>query len=333
MATFLRPILQTGVARPKEAIELAEGPFWFDQVEIAGQIRNISQVAKDDLAPFRVAPAGRKAKAVPPKIMGILNVTPDSFSDGGTFSTTEKAIERGLALLAAGADILDIGGESTRPGAAQVAAEDELARVLPVIKGILSRNPDATISIDTRKSKVARQAIQAGAVLVNDVSALRFDPEMVAVVADSAASLCLMHARGTPETMQSETDYFDIVAEVLASLEQSVETSVARGIEKSRLLVDPGLGFAKTGLQNLELTRNLSAFHALGCPIVYGASRKKFIGTFSGVQPAQERVVGSVTLALEAARQAVQIVRVHDIAATKQAFNMWGALTFTGFEE
>ncbi|MGR3468253.1 MAG: dihydropteroate synthase [Shimia sp.] len=259
-----------------------------------------------------------------PRVMGILNVTPDSFSDGGRHATRDAALAQSRAMVAAGADILDIGGESTRPGATEVAVAEELERTIPVIEAIRAemRTP---ISIDTRKAAVANAALSAGADIVNDVSAMSFDAQMPGIVAKSGAPVCLMHAQGTPETMQRDPRYGDVVRDVIQDLRSSRDAAQAAGIAPHRLITDPGIGFGKTQDHNLTLMAHLSALHDLGAPILFGASRKRFIGTLTGVETAAERVHGSVAAALHAATQGAQILRVHDVAATRQALNVWMA--------
>lgn len=332
MTAWLRPLLSLGGHPPARALRLHGGAFWFDRmVDGQGNIAGLDAVPSELLDRLKgPLEAPNFLRNGPPSIMGILNVTPDSFSDGGDFLASDAAIKRGLQMLESGADILDIGGESTRPGAKTITVAEEIDRVIPVISGLRAAKPGAIISIDTRKARVAEAAITAGASLVNDVSAATFDPEMIPLVSQSDAALCLMHAQGLPETMQLNPSYGDVVGEVFDALQTAIERAIAGGISKTRLVVDPGLGFGKTGAHNLDLVRNLAVFHGLGVPVMFGASRKRFIGTITGAQQPKDRVVGSVTLALEAARQAVQVVRVHDIVETKQAFDMWKACAFSG---
>lgn len=250
-------------------------------------------------------------------VMGIINVTPDSFSDGGRHLETAAAIAHGQALAKAGADLLDVGGESTRPGAAPVSEADELARVVPVIEGL--RSTGVPISIDTVKPVVARAAIAAGATLVNDVSGLREDA-MISVIAETGASACVMHLRGTPETMQSQTAYDDVGGEVLDALELALRRATAGGIGRDKLWVDPGIGFAKTASQNLFLMQRAIDLRLLGAPVLWGVSRKAFLGGLTGGKPAPERVVASAAAAaVLAATGAVDVVRVHDVEATRDA--------------
>ena len=259
-----------------------------------------------------------------PRIMGIVNVTPDSFSDGGVLADADAAIAHGRSMADGGADILDIGGESTRPGAEEVPGALELDRVLPVLRGLAS---DATLSIDTRKAAVARAAVAAGAALVNDVSALTYDPEMAAAVAGMQVPVCLMHHQGDPATMQAAPAYDDVLLDVHDWLAARIEAAEAAGIARDRIAVDPGIGFGKTLEHNLALLRGLALFHALGCVVVLGTSRKRFIGTLTDTPVARDRVHGSVASALAGIAQGVQIVRVHDSLATRQALTLWRAAT------
>ena len=228
-------------------------------------------------------------------------------------------------MVSDGADILDIGGESTRPGAAEVGVSEEIERTAPVIEAIRSRF-DTPISIDTRKAPVADAALRAGASLVNDVSAMVFDPEIARVTAQAGVPICLMHAQGTPETMQDNPSYGDVVGEVVGHLEERVAVAVAAGIDRANIIVDPGIGFGKTQDHNLALLACLSTLHGLGLPILLGASRKRFIGALTGVEIADQRVHGSVAVALAGVAQGAQILRVHDVAATRHAITMWQAI-------
>jgi len=271
-----------------------------------------------------------------PRIMGILNLTPDSFSDGGLFSDPERAVERGLALLAEGADLLDLGAESTRPGggvygggARTVPAREELERLLPVLTALRQRT-DAPLSVDTRKGEVAREALAAGADLVNDVSALS-DPELGRAVAHAGCPLVLMHSRGDLSTMQREIHFADLLAEVRQELAQAVDRAVACGIDPGQLVLDPGIGFGKTQLQNLLLLRRLDALAALGRPLLVGASRKSFLGRLEAwgggaAAPPDRRLGGSLAAVAWAVRQGAALVRVHDVAATVQFLAAWEAI-------
>ena len=261
-----------------------------------------------------------------PRIMGIVNVTPDSFSDGGSLGSSAAAIAHGLQVANDGADILDIGGESTRPGALPVPLEEELARVIPVIEGLAGKTP-ARISIDTRKAEVMRAAANAGADIINDVSALMHDPRALEVAADTSLPVILMHAQGDPRTMQENPTYDHVLLDVFDFLEARVEACRHAGISPNRLIIDPGIGFGKTMVHNLKLMAGLSLFHGLGVPVLVGASRKRFIGTISRVEIAAHRVNGSVAAALAAVSQGAQIVRVHDVRATREALDVWMAAT------
>lgn len=254
-----------------------------------------------------------------PRIMGILNVTPDSFSDGGRHGDAAAAIEAGLRMVEAGAAIIDVGGESTRPGATPVPLHEELRRVIPVIEGLVTAG--AEVSIDTMKAGVMRAALAAGATMVNDVSALTHDPESLGVVAASTARVVLMHMKGTPATMQQAPEYRDVVAEVRAFLDDRVAACVAAGIAPGRIIRDPGIGFGKSLEHNLALLGNLPA---LGRPLLLGASRKSLIGALTGAG-VDDRLPGSLALALHAAAAGCAWVRVHDVPETAQAFAVWAA--------
>lgn len=247
-----------------------------------------------------------------PCIMGVLNVTPDSFSDGGDYSDVTAAVERGLEMVEQGAGILDIGGESTRPGAPAVSPDAELERVIPVIEG-LRHHTRIPLSIDTRKAPVARAALVAGANFVNDISGLSFDNDMAAVVAAAGAGLFLMHTRGCPEQMQKNTDYQDLLAEVVNFLRAAVNKARAAGIGADRLAVDPGIGFAKNVAGNLALLKHLSALHQLGCPILLGTSRKSFIGRILHQDDPRQRLYGTLATVALGVAQGVQLFRVHDV--------------------
>ena len=269
--------------------------------------------------------AGRELDvAARPHVMGILNVTPDSFFDGGRYDDGDRAIERALAMVEEGADILDVGGQSSRPpmyGAlSEVSVTDECERVVPVIEGI-RRHTDTPVSIDTTRAEVAREAVAAGADIVNDISAFTEDPGMAAAVASSGAAAVLMHRRGRPETMQQDTRYDDLLAEVQAYLAGRIDAAVAAGIPRQRLAVDPGLGFGKDRQGNLSLVGNVGRFHDLGLPVVIGASRKSFIWKSLGLTAA-EALEGSLAVAVMVADRGVQILRVHDVVETVRALRM-----------
>lgn len=259
--------------------------------------------------------------------MGILNVTPDSFSDGGRFLDPAAALAQGRAMAAAGADVIDIGGESTRPGAAEVSITDETARTAPVIAALRAGGVPALISIDTRKAEVAEAALAAGAGMVNDVAAFSFDPAMAEVVARAGVPVCLMHAQGTPATMQADPQYDDVVLDVYDFLAGRIAAAEAAGIARARIVVDPGIGFGKTQAHNLALIRGLALFHGLGCPVLLGASRKRFIGSIGGEAQADRRGPGSMAVALAGVAEGVQVLRVHDVADTRQALALWQAVT------
>ncbi len=259
-------------------------------------------------------------------VMGVLNVTPDSFSDGGRHLEREAAVRQGQALAEAGADLIDIGGESTRPGAGVVPAQVELERVLPVIEA-LRATIEVPLSIDTRKAEVAAQALRAGAVLVNDVSGLGHDPGLAGAVADAGAALVLMHIQGTPETMQVDPRYDDVVAEVIASLAAGIERAVTAGVQRDRIWVDPGIGFGKTVGHNLFLLRHLAELRVLGAPILVGTSRKRFLGVLAGGIPPEQRLPGSLaSIASTAALRGADVVRVHDVAEVRQALAVADAI-------
>jgi dihydropteroate synthase len=257
-------------------------------------------------------------------VMGIVNVTPDSFSDGGRYLDPAAAVEHGLELEREGAAILDIGGESTRPGAAPVSADDELGRVLPVIEALVSAGVRARLSIDTSKASVAQAALRAGATLVNDVTALRHDPDMVAIVAGAEADCCLMHMLGEPRTMQRDPHYGDVVSEVKAFLEQRMAFAVRQGIPEARILLDPGIGFGKTLAHNLELLRRLDELVALGRPVVIGTSRKSFLGRISG-RDVDDRIAGTIATNVLAYERGARVFRVHDVGAVHDALAVTAA--------
>jgi dihydropteroate synthase len=258
-------------------------------------------------------------------VMGIVNVTPDSFSDGGMFEDADAAVAHGLRLLEEGADLLDVGGESTRPGSDPVGAEEESRRVLPVLEGLRRGAPEALLSVDTRSAVVAEAALAAGAALVNDISA-GADPDMFGVVTASGAGMILMHMRGEPKTMQQDPRYDDVVAEVRGFLAERLEAAVAAGVGRDRLAIDPGIGFGKNLQHNLELLRSIGSFRELGVPVLVGVSRKRFIGELSGAGDPADRLEGSVAAAVWCASNGVDVVRVHDVAATVRALRVADAI-------
>ncbi|MBF2080416.1 MAG: dihydropteroate synthase [Synechococcales cyanobacterium T60_A2020_003] len=264
-------------------------------------------------------------------LMGVLNVTPDSFSDGGQFNTIERAIAQAHYLVESGADILDIGGQSTRPQAEDVSEEEEMARVIPVIQGIRTgygNHPPLTtpISIDTTKASVAREAIAAGADIVNDISGATFDAQMLATVAELGVPLILMHLRGTPKTMQQLTDYDDVVADVREFLHQRLQSALAIGIPKSHLIIDPGIGFAKTVDQNLELLRRTADLRSLSVPVLIGTSRKSFIGHILNQPDPNQRVWGTAASCCAAIAHHADILRVHDVAQMRDVSRVADAI-------
>ncbi len=261
-----------------------------------------------------------------PLVMGVLNVTPDSFSDGGDALAYDDALARGRALIAAGADILDIGGESTRPGASPVSPDMETARVVPVIQQ-LAAEAGTPLSIDTRHAPVMAAALEAGAVIVNDVTALTGDPNALALVAATEASVVLMHMQGEPGTMQDDPVYDDVVAEVRAYLAARVAACEAAGIDQARIAIDPGIGFGKNLKHNLELLAHLDHLTDLGCPLVLGVSRKSFIGRLSATQDPKARLPGSLAAALAGVARGARILRVHDVAETRQALAVWQGIS------
>jgi dihydropteroate synthase len=327
---YFRPIAMTDPARPTGALTLAGGWCWFDRVEVLSRTapariiaaREVSAPVLHRLTAPRPAFAGLTLDR--PRLMGILNVTPDSFSDGGKFLGAEAAVIQALAM-ADGAEIIDIGGESTRPGAVEVPVAEEIARTVPVIRALRDGALTSPISIDTRKAPVAEAALQAGATIVNDVSAFDFDPTLGPLVAASAAPVILMHAQGVPATMQDDPSYGDVLLDVYDALALRLSRAEALGIDRSRIALDPGIGFGKTLAHNLALLRGLSLFHGLGCPILVGTSRKRFIGTIGQAEP-KDRAPGSIATALGGVAQGVQITRVHDVAETRQALRLWQAL-------
>ncbi|WP_273842246.1 dihydropteroate synthase [Rubrobacter calidifluminis] len=257
-----------------------------------------------------------------PRLMGVLNVTPDSFSDGGEFFSVESALEHALALLDEGAEILDVGGESTRPGAEPVPQEEEQRRVLPAIRAVLDARPGTKISVDTYHAQTAEAALEEGASIVNDVTALRGDERMASVVAGAGCEVVLMHMLGEPRTMQRDPRYEDVVREVRDFLRERVDYAVGCGIDPGRIILDPGIGFGKTVEHNLELLRRLGEICELGFPVLVGTSRKRFIGTITGVQTPKERLFGTVATTVLAYERGASIFRVHDVRANREALDV-----------
>jgi dihydropteroate synthase len=249
-------------------------------------------------------------------LMGVLNVTPDSFSDGGDFNTIESALAQAENMVKSGVDIIDIGGQSTRPGAAEISSSEELDRVIPVVQ-ILRQKADifasVPISVDTTRAQVAQAAVEAGADIVNDISGATFDSEMLSTVAQLQVPIILMHIRGTPQTMQKLTDYGDLIGEIGDFLESRIAAAVAAGIDKSQIIIDPGIGFAKTYSQNLEILRQLTKFRGLDCPILVGVSRKSFIGQILNQPEAKQRIWGTAAACTSAIANSADILRIHDV--------------------
>ncbi len=330
------------------ALPLAGGPLAFSALEVRlwrdGKVICRETVAADALLPWASVQYPEIAQAIerrlalltkPRKpfagleltralVMGILNVTPDSFSDGGDHHDPVRAIESGLAMLEAGADILDVGGESTRPGAAPVTLKEELGRVLPVIEGLAKAG--AKVSVDTRHADVMRAARDAGAAVINDVTALEGEAGSLSAAAETGLPVVLMHMQGEPQTMQQNPHYEDCLSEVFAYLEQRVAAAEAAGIPREKVAVDPGIGFGKTIAHNLQLLESLGALHGLGCPILLGVSRKRFIGRLSRDEEPKQRMPGSIAVALTGRARAAQIFRVHDVAETRQALTLFSAV-------
>ena len=347
MRTLLRPtgFVDSPFGHDGKVARLAGGLNWFASVELI-QVEGHKRVATellpvegveerfdDDMAaqwqaltdmraPLQLGE--RTVRLDQPQVMGIVNVTPDSFSDGGRFADSAAAAEVGADMASQGAAIVDVGGESTRPGASMVWEGDEIERAIPVIKRLALGG--AAVSADTRKADVMTAALEAGARMINDVSALTFDDRSAGVIAAAGAPVVLMHHKGAPETMQDDPRYDDVLVEVYSWLEERIEAAEEAGIKRERILVDPGFGFGKNVAHNLELMNGLALFHSLGCPVVVGASRKRTIGALSGEAPADQRLGGSIAFALKAVEQGAQLLRVHDVPETVQALRIWRGL-------
>lgn len=330
MADYFRPLVQIDPARPEGAMSLAGGWGWFSHVEALSRARaakvisaaDLPKSALDALTTTRAPIAGLALDR--PRVMGILNATPDSFSDGGRHADPQVAVEAGMAMRAAGVDMLDVGGESTRPGADTVPEGEEIDRIVPVIAGLRAAGTGA-ISIDTRKAAVAEAAVGAGADLVNDVAALTFDPALAPFCATRELPVCVMHAQGDPATMQRDPRYDDVLLDVYDYLADRIAALEAQGIARHNIIADPGIGFGKTLEHNLALLARLSLFHSLGVPILLGASRKRFIGTIGGGEAGADRAPGSIAVALAALSHGIQFLRVHDVAQTIQAIALYRA--------
>ncbi|MDO6586497.1 dihydropteroate synthase [Salipiger sp. 1_MG-2023] len=328
MRDYFRPLVRTDAPRPSDALPLAGGPRWFTHVarhRRDGSVTRLPASALPDPVRDRLtAPRGTVMglRMDRPQIMGILNVTPDSFSDGGRDRSAPEAALRGRRLMQDGADLLDIGGESTRPGATEISTGEEVARTEPVIRALAG----VPISIDTRKLAVARAAIRAGASMVNDVSGLTFDPDLARYCIDNALPVCVMHSKGDPQTMQDAPEYENVLLDVYDFLETQVEMLLANGLDRAKIIVDPGIGFGKSQAHNLALLNGLSLLHGLGCPILLGVSRKGFIGRIGNAPEPTQRAPGSIAVALAGVAQGAQILRVHDVAQTRQALALWQAV-------
>lgn len=259
------------------------------------------------------------------KIMGVLNVTPDSFSDGGEFTTVETAVTQAENLISQGADILDIGGESTRPFADKVELQEELERVIPVIEAIRKKHP-IPISIDTSKAEVAAKALEIGATYINDISALRTDPGMINIARSSSATIIIMHMQGTPQNMQVGPTYTDIVKEMMAFFSERLNYLESNGVNKDRIIIDPGIGFGKTRNHNLTILKHLNCFSQFGVPVLLAHSRKRFLGDITGVTQEKDRDLATAVVAALCASKKIDMVRVHDVAATRQALTLAAAI-------
>ncbi len=336
MSQYYRPIPQTDPHRPEGALTLAGGWTWFDRVEVLSRDAPSRLIRAEDLPEdvrLRLC-AGREPIAGmgmdAPRLMGILNVTPDSFSDGGAHFAPDAALAHARAMADTGVDIIDVGGESTRPGATEIAPDEEQRRTAPVIAAIRTAGLTTPVSIDTRKRAVAQAAVDAGADLVNDVSGFTYDETLAGYCAEAGLPVCVMHTQGDPQTMQRDPRYDDVVLDVYDFLAERVTALEAAGIARARIVVDPGIGFGKTQAHNLALLARLSVFHGLGCAVLLGASRKRFIGDIGAAGPGRARVHGSITVALAGVAQGVQILRVHDVGETRSALNLWQAVQAGG---
>ncbi len=319
---YIEPILAP-FDNLSDPLRFQNGRFGFQEVRIhqrdeESRIHSVYDLDEDDIAPFLTKPQNLFATDFP-ITMGIVNVTPDSFSDGGLYANGENAMRHAQNLTEQGASLLDFGAESTRPGSEAVPVGEEIDRLMPIFDDM--QDLQVPVSIDTRKHEVALEAIGAGAQMINDVSALSFDEQMAETLARTDVSVCLMHAQGDPKTMQDQPNYDNVVLDVFDYLEERIEFAESMGIARERLVIDPGIGFGKTLDHNLALLRHISLFHALGCPILLGASRKSMI---SKIHPseADARLGGSLAIALDASSKAVQILRVHDVQETVQALRV-----------
>jgi dihydropteroate synthase len=345
--TLLRPtaFVDSPFGDDGKVARLAGGLNWFAMVELIAvdghtrvstelvPVEGVESRFDDDMAaqwqaltsPRAPLQLGERTIRVDqPQVMGIINATPDSFSDGGQFADAASAAAAGADMASRGAAIVDVGGESTRPGAKPVWEGDEIERIAPVIRQLASGG--AAVSVDTRKADVMTAALGAGARMINDVSALTWDDRSAGVIAAANVPVVLVHHQGAPESMQDDPHYDDVLVEVYLWLEEGIAAAEAAGIPRDKILIDPGLGFGKNVAHNLELMNGLALLHSLGCPVVVGASRKRTIGALSGEAPADKRLGGSIAFALKAVEQGAQIVRVHDVFETVQALKVWRGL-------
>ncbi len=333
MTSYFRPIVRTGSPRSKNSIFLAETNYWISEAEEIKYGEKTKLVSINDVPDWWKKRWLKKRSDILgiefgfPKLMGILNVTPDSFSDGGEHIQLNAALNRAKFMEENGVDIIDIGGESTRPGALTVPILEEINRIEPVIKSISARSK-IPISVDTRKSEVASAARRAGASMVNDVSGFTFDPNLLCYCSKYKLPVCVMHMQGSPENMQNNPKYENILIEIFDFLENQIAILVQAGISKDHIIADVGIGFGKNLRHNLTLIKNISLFHGLGVPLLLGVSRKSIISNVAKVDKLSDRVHGSVSLAISALGQGVQLFRVHDVAETKQAFDLWVAVNF-----
>lgn len=336
MKAYYRPVLSVDAFRPSSAQTLAGGWTWFDRVE------RITREGRRDLLPVSDVPDDiLELLTTPrtptlgfdfckPRTMGILNITPDSFSDGGEYLEPKAAIEHARELVDQGSDIIDIGAESTRPGAEEVEEQVQMERLAPCIEAVASLGP---FSVDTRLASVAQVAMQAGAAMVNDVSGLSYDRDMVNLVAHSRATFCMVHSRGLPQSMQVRPTYTDVVLDVYDALSVRLALAMAHGIPRERIVIDPGFGFGKSTEHNLALLRNIALFHTLGCPLLVGISRKSFVGEIGQEPSPKERLPGTLAIHFAMLNQGVQMLRVHDVADLQQAKRLWQAMINTNSEE
>ena len=333
MTSYFRPIVRTGSPRSKNSIFLAETNYWVSEAEEIKFGKKTKLVSINDVPDWWKKRWLKKRSDILgmefgfPKLMGILNVTPDSFSDGGNHVKLDAALNQAKFMEENGVDIIDIGGESTRPGALTVPISEEIKRIEPVINGISARSK-IPISVDTRKADVASAARKAGASMVNDVSGFTFDSDLLPFCSKYKLPVCVMHMKGSPENMQNNPKYENILIEVFDFLENQIGKLVEAGISRDQIIADVGIGFGKNIGHNLALIKNISLFHGLGVPLLLGVSRKSIISDVAKVKKASDRVHGSISLAISALGQGVQVFRVHDVAETRQAFDLWVAVNF-----